>query len=486
MRAGHQQDLHRGFSWLGGAMVVGKVVDFGTILIVLLYLTKQQVGIASLVVAIGTVIEALDGLGASTALVQARSLSPLQLDSLFWFITGAALLVGGLTLLAAPGFAALYGVTGMATYFLAVALKQPLVGAAVIPLAILSRELQYERIAIVNVCATLAAALTRVGLAVWGAGAWAIVAPYAASGLYTLIGALLARPFLPGLRLSMPAILPLIGFGLRAATTTLFEQVFNNVGYLLVGWFYGAAPLAVYRVAFDVAMQPATAWSTLVNRTALPVFAQVAAVREQLAQALGWSLRRLMIVVSPLAVGTVLAAQPIATLIHDGQGRSYAAAGLPLALLAAAAALRVMSQLMYPLVLATGRPRTAVRLSAATLLLSSAGMLIVGCALPSGTGIIGISVVWLTVYPLLLIWSVRFLRRHWNIRAGDLARTLLPAFVSTAVLVSIVELARLVLARLVVGDGNPWLRIAVVTAAVVLTYVGLLRCTRRELSSTAK
>ena len=40
-------------------------------------------------------------------------------------------------------------------YFVAAAVKQPLVGAALIPLAMMNRDLQYERIAIVNVCATL-------------------------------------------------------------------------------------------------------------------------------------------------------------------------------------------------------------------------------------------------------------------------------------------------------------------------------------------
>src|SRR5215472_10712713 len=160
----HQHHLRRGFNWLGGAMIIAKLTDFGTIVVVLLFLTKEQVGVASVVVAFGTVIEALDGLGTGAALVQARSLSRVQLDSLFWFIAGGALVVAGLTLLAAPWIASLFGITGMAAYFLAVAIKQPLVGAAVIPLAIMNRDLQYERIAVVNVCSTFATALTRIGL----------------------------------------------------------------------------------------------------------------------------------------------------------------------------------------------------------------------------------------------------------------------------------------------------------------------------------
>jgi O-antigen/teichoic acid export membrane protein len=465
----HQQHLRRGFNWLGGAMIIAKLTDFGTILIVLLLLTKEQVGVASLVVAFGTVIEALDGLGTSAALVQAPSLSRLQLDSLFWFIVGGALVVAGLTLLAAPWIASLYGISGMAAYFLAVAIKQPLVGAAVIPLAIMSRDLQYERIAVVNVCATFAAALTRLGLAIVGAGAWAIVIAYAASGLYTLVGAVLVRPFRPRLRISMSAISPLLRFGLRATTSGLFEQMINNVHYLLVGWFYGAAPLAEYRVAFDLAMEPAMAAGTLINRTALPVFAKVSAVREHLAESLTWSLRKLLAVVCPVAVAIMLAADPITALIHDEQRRSYAAASLPLQLLAAAAVLRVVSQLAYPLVFGSGRPQMAVRLSAATLLLLSAGMLFVGLTIPVASGIVAMSTVWLAVPPLLLVWQAHYLQRHWNIGAKDLIRALVAPFVAVGILAFTVEVG-----RLLIGSGSPALQLGMILTLSVLACMGLL------------
>ncbi len=415
-----QQHLRRGFNWLGSAMIIAKIIDFATILVVLRLLTKEQVGSASLVVAFGTVIEALDGLGTSAALVQAPSLERPQLDSLFWLIVGAAWVVGAATLIAAPWIASIYGVAGMAAYFIAVAIKQPLVAAAVIPLAILNRELQYERIARVNVFSTFAAALTRLGLALAGAGAWAIVIAYAASGLYTLVGVSFARAFRPRLRFSLREISPLLRFGSRATVSALFEQMINNVHYMLVGWFYGAAPLAEYRVAFDLAMEPANAAGLLINRTALPVFAKVAAVRERLAESLSWSLRRLLAVVSPIAVVIVLAADPITSLLHDEAGRSYSAASLPLKLLAAAAVLRVIMQLAYPLLFGSGRPHMAVRLSATTLLLLCAGMLVVGLTVPVANGVVAISSVWLVVPPLLLLWQVHYLRRHWNIGARDL------------------------------------------------------------------
>ena len=50
---GHQQHLRRGFNWLGGATIVAKLTDVATILLVLRFLTKEQGGAGSLVVAFG-------------------------------------------------------------------------------------------------------------------------------------------------------------------------------------------------------------------------------------------------------------------------------------------------------------------------------------------------------------------------------------------------------------------------------------------------
>ena len=466
---GHQQHLRRGFNWLGGATIIAKITDFATILLVLRFLTKEQVGAGALVVALGAVIEALDGLGTSTALVQTPSLSRLQLDSLFWFILLSACVVAGVVLLAAPWIASLYGIAGVAAYFLAIAIKQPLVGAAVIPLAMLQRELQYERIALVNVGSTFAAALTRLGLAMAGAGTWAIVIAFAASGLFTLVGAMLARPIRPQLRMSLPAISPLLRFGLRATMSGLCEQMINNVHHVLVGWFYGAAALAEFRVSFDLAMEPANAAGTLISRTALPVFAKVAAVREHLAQSLAWSLRRLLAVVAPLAAAIVLAADPIMSMIHDEQHRSYASASLPLKLLAVAALLRVVSQLAYPVMFASGRPHLSARFSGLTLLLLSAGMLLVGRTVPAPNGLVAMSSVWLVVTPLLLLWQAHYLYRHLGVRVQDLIQASGAPIVAVAMLVLAVQAA-----RHIIGIPSPALQVAVIVALALLTCIGLL------------
>ena len=476
----HQHHLTRGFNWLGGATIIAKVMDFSTILVVLLFLTKEQVGIGALVVSIAMIVEAFDGLGTGDALVQASTVSRLQLDSLFWFILGLAVLVAALILLGAPLVAALYGNASIVAYLGMVALKQPLVAMAVIPLALLNRGLKYDRIAIVNVSATLAGALTRLALAFAGAGSWVLVAGYTASGCYLLLGALVAQPFLPRFRFRYAAIQPLLRFGLRAASSNLSEQVFKNIDYLLVGWFYGAAPLATYRVAFDTAMEPATAISTVIRRTALPVFARTAVVPAELAASLVWALQRLLRLAAPLMLVLLLIARPLTGLIHDEHGHSYASAALPMQLLAVAALLRVTTELLFPVLLAAGRPGTAARLSIGILLALTIAILAVAYSLPERVGIIAVAGCWLTIYPFVLGWGARMLRRDYNVSLGAMARVLVETAISLGATVALV-----VLADALAGNPGAWLRIAIVLLATGLVQSGLYLRGRQRLSPAA-
>ncbi len=465
-----RRHLGRGFGWLGAASAVARLVDLLTVVAMLLLLTRAQLGVGSLVVSIGMIVEAFNGLGTGGALIQSPSVSRVQLETVFWYALGASLLAGGALLLAAPSIGAAYGLAGMTGYLLVIAVKQPMVAAAVVPLAIMNRELRYRRIAAVNLVATLAAAATRLALGVSGAGAWALVAGYTASGLFILLGAGLARPFLPRFRCRPSEVSGLVRFGLRATLADAAEQAFKNVDYLLVGWFYGAASLATYRVAFEVAMEPALAVSTIVGRASLPVLAREKAAGRDLTPILAWSLRRIAMLAAPLLVALVFAARPLTALLHDAAGHSYAAAAGPLEVLAIAALLRVMFQPLSTVLVGAGRPGMAARLSLATLLLLAGLVGLVGATLPADAGLLAVSAIWLAIYPALTLWAVRSLRRHEAVALGPLRRALAAPAAAALTLA-----ACLGILRLASGPVRPPLALALAAAPTACCYLLLRR-----------
>ena len=173
-------------------------------------------------------------------------------------------------------------------------------------------------------------------------------------------------------------------------------------------------------------------------------------------------------------VALMLMAVPLTALLHDSQGHSYAGAALPLQILAAAAILRVTSQLLTPVLMGSGHPGTAARLSAATLALLGTGILAAGFSFRAHDGIIAVSAVWFAVYPLLLCWGVWYLRQHWQIRLRDLLRPFLTPGIGIAAMVAVT-----VALQSATQNHNPELRIGIVLAATGLTYAGLIRHARR-------
>ncbi len=220
---------------------------------------------------------------------------------------------------------------------------------------------------------------------------------------------------------------------------------------------------------------------TIINRTALPVFARVAAVPAHLREALFWSLQRLANLVAPCMAGLGLMAVRLMGVLHDSQGHSYAAAAVPLQILAAAAVLRITSQLITPVLMGTGQPGKAATLSFATLALLGGFILLAGLTVHGPMGLVAVAGAWLAIYPFLLSWSVRYLRVHWQVSA----LALLKPVVMPALAVGFMVVFTLGARALPFGD-DAVARIAAAAVATGLAYGGLVlqgRWERRRCST---
>ncbi|MBW1755997.1 MAG: oligosaccharide flippase family protein, partial [Deltaproteobacteria bacterium] len=89
-----QEQLKRGLMWLGSAAAIGRLVDVASTITVLFFLTKEEVGVATIAWAIGMVLEAVCRLGLGVAILQAEEVSRNQLDTAFWAMTLTTLLLG--------------------------------------------------------------------------------------------------------------------------------------------------------------------------------------------------------------------------------------------------------------------------------------------------------------------------------------------------------------------------------------------------------
>jgi O-antigen/teichoic acid export membrane protein len=418
--AGHA-DIRRGFVWLGAASVVARVLDAGTVLVVMWFVSREQIGLATLAWSAAVFLEAMNGLGLAWPLLAARETSQQRLSAAFWYTMGIASALVGLVALLSEPLARWFGEPTLAPMLIVASTKLWFVGAALIPLNQLNRATQFERIAAVSTMATLLTGLLTCGLAAAGFEAWSLILGQVSHGLFTCLGAQIAHPFRPRGAPRFTLIREDIKFGLKAASASILYNFYRNADYYLIGRILGTSAVGVYRVAFDLAMTPTIAILTVVNRSALPVYARLSDDLVALREAFLWTLRNLGILLAPITALLFFAPEELLRWVDKGQ---WLDAAPMVRWLALAAFIRSIAQTFPQLFHALKRPDLALYESLFTMVvlvsLLAAALSIWGTAY----GPLPAAWAWAIMAPISFIALGLFTRRLIPVTLYEIARAL--------------------------------------------------------------
>ncbi len=327
-----------------------------------------------------------EGLG--TPLVQRKQLNHRHLEG-----TMAVGVVGGLIL-------------SVLTYFLAPLIAGPLfgddtaelfqlyspvfmiAGVMIVPLAILQRRLEFDRIGISEVASAAATTLVSVGLALAGLDAKAyVIGSLAGIAAWAVVLLLLARTRMVP-RWRHREIRELVSTGAPAAGAGLAGIGTRNADYAILGAQLSSAQVGFYYRAFTIGVEYERKLSGIVTRIAFPVYsrtkdlAQLKHIRRRIVRlnaTLVFPLLTFFIVVAPVLVPWLFGArwEPAVVLAQ---------------ILAVAGMATTIKNTVDPLILATGRPRplmifNIVEVAVYVVMLiiaSSTGDLVLICATVAG------------------------------------------------------------------------------------------------------
>ncbi|MBN1944319.1 MAG: lipopolysaccharide biosynthesis protein [Bradymonadales bacterium] len=463
-----QYHIKRGLFWLGSASAYTRAFSFASTLVVMWFLTREEMGLAAIAWSVSVFLEAFNGLGVGTSLIQTPHLARREKHTLFWFSTGLSLLLMAGIMLAAPLIARFYGNRLLTPMIMVSAAKLLFVGVALVPLQLLNRNLSFRAVGTIQAAATTLAALVNIVLAAAGAGAWAPVISNVSTGLVTLVGVYLAAPFWPRIEFAFADLKRHLLFGIRVATSGIIYHFYRNVDFFILGKMLGMEALGVYRVAFDLAMEPAQVIINVVNRVAYPVFARIADKTDQLLATFAQMTRFNVLLVGPLAVYISFVAYPLISVVTNDR---WLVAAPALSVLCWAGLLRSLVQIFPQLYHAKGAPQLAIYDSLASLVVIS-GTIYLGLLLFGDSwGILAVCYAWLVSYPLLLAFQIYLARRVVPLDLGQYLRSQLPVFGGLG-LVALLFWALSPLDRLGLGH-LPYLLIS--AAAGLALYAAYLR-----------
>lgn len=238
-------------------------------------LSPQDFGLVGMVLGVTAIVSVFTKLGLSIATIQRENITQAQVSNLFWVNVGFSGLLALLTAGLAPLTARFYHDSRITGIMLALALTFLLTGSTVQHTALLTRQMRFPRLAVIDVsAAALGFSVACIG-ARFGMSYWALVMQQ----LITASAALVLTWIVSGWRPDLPSrnsgVRPLVTFGVHLSLADFMGQFSANTDSILLGRFYGAAPLGLYTRANVLLARPIQQILIPVSNVLIPVLSRL-------------------------------------------------------------------------------------------------------------------------------------------------------------------------------------------------------------------
>lgn len=267
----------RGVKAVGYSAFLINALQFAQLLILARLLAPADFGLMGLALLSLNFIGLFSDLGIGASLIQKQSLSTTGVSSLFW----AGLFVGSVFYCAlwtaSPIISAWFSEPRL-TWILRVAgLTLLIAPMGTIHGAFLEKEMQFGRVATIEMLASLLGASAAITMAFAGGTVWALVAALLTNQMVRTMGYIaVGRGYWqPGMKFNAGALMEHLSFGVPLAMQRIVNYVTANVDFFFVGKLLGSQVLGHYTMAYNLANLPSSKLNQIVSRIFFPLYAKV-------------------------------------------------------------------------------------------------------------------------------------------------------------------------------------------------------------------
>lgn len=391
-----------GVKWTGTATTVITGVQYVQLAILAHLLVPEDFGLMGMVMVVIGFAQVFSDMGMSKAIIHRQEATQEELSTLYWLNHIAGLVVFILAWFTAPLVMDFYHQPRLLTL-----MRWAAVIFLVVPFGqqfqvLLEKELQFRRLARVEMTSALAGAICAVAFVLSGWGVLALIWGELAkvitrSLLLVLIGWTSWRP---SLRFKVRDLRGYLSFGLYQMGERTVNYFAANVDYLVIGRFLGPTLLGSYLLAYQLVVVPLLKINPVVNRVAFPVFAIKQTDEGALRRGYLMVVKYLALITMPLLVGMAVTA-PLLIPVAFGGGWELA---IPLVqILVGVGILKSLSNPIGSVLLAKGRADIGFKMN---VLVGITNTLVFWLAVSSGVYAVAWSYLGLSLVYLVISWLV--------------------------------------------------------------------------------
>jgi teichuronic acid exporter len=457
------RSLVTGIGWTAIFRWAAQIVSWGGTLYAARILSPADFGVIAMAMVPIGLVRMIEDFGFDAVILQNRDLSSEQVARL----GGLAVLFGSvLTLVilaASPLIAQAYGEPSVALVIAALSALVVLDALQVVPRVLLQRDLDFFWLGAVYLLQTVVVSAMVLGLALYGAGMWALVFNTIAGSAFATILLFLLRPFRPRWPSDLAGLRDPILSGWRMLVSRAAYYANSTADQVIAGRALGKDALGHYSFAMSIASLPTQEITSLVSRVVPGVFSAAQSDRALLRRYFLLLTEALTYIAFPVSCGIALTAMHI---VPVALGPQWDAVVPILQALCLYMAMYAAQTLVSHVLLWTGHFRHLMWFSLLSLGVLSVAFVI---GIRAG-GLESLAWSWSIAYPLVCLPPMLIAWRILELRWLQFFNALLPALVACAVMSVIVLLVHSALG----SDANHLLALAAEAAAGAVTYVAVM------------
>jgi O-antigen/teichoic acid export membrane protein len=265
----------RGVGWKVLSQAVLQASKIVVALVLARLLAPHDYGLAGMVLVFSSLVFVFSDLALGSALVQRRTLSERDRSTVFWASAGLGLLFTVVGVATSGPLASFYGEQDVQPLFAALSLSFFVTALGTTQKAILTRDMDFRRLELRFVGATLAGAAVGIAVAATGGGAWAIIGQQLAIAVISTALLWTSCAWRPQLVFSPASLRALGGFSANVFGTRVLFYASRNADNLLVGRFLGASALGAYALAYNLMLMPIERIAGPIQEVLFPAFSRL-------------------------------------------------------------------------------------------------------------------------------------------------------------------------------------------------------------------
>lgn len=405
--------------WRSGTQILSQLISWGSTLAVIRILEPSDYGLFAMTSVVLVFLNFLNGYGFVSALIQSEKVEPIRIRQAFGMLI---LLNAGLAAIqffaVAPLAAAYYGepvIAEMLRWQSLIYLSTPFL---ILPEAMLTRNLDFKKPAIVNLTSAFIGAAVALGMAFQGYGVWTLVFAPIAIFWTRAIALMIATRFWVRPSFNFKGAGGIFSFGTAMLVAHGFWIIQSQGDIFIAGRAFDNHHLGLYAEALFLTQIFAAKFVPPLNEVAFPAYARLQNDRAALSSGFLKAVRLIMLISCPLYLGMAVTAQPLVDVV---MGPKWSEAAPLVAILALAMPVMTLHILFAPALNALGLPNIVVRNSIFGAILMPAVYLF---AVQYGAD--GLACGWLVAFPILLAFTIYQARPHIGFTLAGLAGSVLP------------------------------------------------------------